>query len=84
MSSNPWKIKGEPLLNVDATPTLDYPLRILRAYRQNCNLRWALSTGETSNGEDNLFIAMLNKMQDERAAVLDRAIAILEANYAKA
>ncbi len=31
----------QPIEYVDGTPDLDYPLRILRAYRVNCDARWA-------------------------------------------
>jgi hypothetical protein len=61
----------EPLLHLDATPDSDYPLRILRAYRENCNCRWI------ANPPSALCDAM-NEAQEKRAKLLDRAIAILE------
>jgi len=60
---------------IDATPDKNYPLRILQTYRDNCNCKWASNTdGSTDNP---LYIAM-NKMQDERAELLDRAIEKLQ------
>jgi hypothetical protein len=57
----------QEMLMVDATPDEDYPLRILSAYLEN-----ATATRVESNppalGE------MMNKWQDERAAILRRAI----------
>jgi len=61
--------------HIDATPDESYPLRILRAYRADCDARWE----ETAAGQrvtQPLTVA-LNKMQDQRAVILDRAIAAL-------
>jgi len=57
---------------VDATPDGNYALRILQAYRGDCNIRWS----DTSLGlktTDPLCVE-LNKLQDERAKELDEAI----------
>ena len=60
--------------HIDATPDEGYPLRILRAYRADCDARWA----DTSDGDvGNPLTVALNEMQDQRAVVLDRAIAAL-------
>ena len=66
----------EPFRYVDATPDAGYPLRILRAYRQNCDCRWADNTA----GEEptNPLLKMMNEHCQQRAEILDRAIAILE------
>ena len=70
------KIEGKPIIHVDVTPDEDYPLRILRAYRENCNCRWASSTdGQAMNP---LCIKM-NEACEKRAEILDRAIKKLEA-----
>ena len=53
-------------LHVDATPDDGYPLRILRAYRENCDIMWS----------DN-FWSDTNAAQRKRAEILDRAIALL-------
>lgn len=65
-----------PVLYIDATPDEGYVLRILRAYRENCNCRWAENTG----GEEgiNPVLVLMNKHQEERAKLLNKAIAILE------
>lgn len=64
-------ITQEPVRFIDATPNDDYPLRILRAYRQNCNCKW-LST------KPNTLIDFMNDCNDKRAIILDKAIAKLE------
>ena len=64
-------IKGKPITYIDATPDGNYPLRILQAYRENCNCRWASSTdGQAMNP---LCIKM-NDDCEKRAEILDRAI----------
>ena len=67
--------------HVDATPDEDYPLRILRAYREDCNLAWATTTDGTPS--DSLLVKALNDLQMQRAAILDRAIAALAAEEGK-
>jgi len=37
-------ITQQPIEHVDGTPDNLYPLRILRAYRENCNCMWSEST----------------------------------------
>jgi len=56
---------------IDATPTPDYPVRILKAYLSN-GFRWCPSDGSESE-----LVTKLNKIQDERDALLERAIEIL-------
>lgn len=63
--------------HIDATPDDEYPLRILRAYREDCNLTWATTTDGTPS--DSRLVEAMNDMQRERAAILDRAIAALAA-----
>mgnify|MGYP001602384736 CR=1 FL=1 len=70
-------VTREPILHVDATPGEDYPLRILRAYRANCDVRWARTARGEADPTDPL-LAMMNRAQVARAAILDRAIATLE------
>jgi len=65
------EISQEPIMHVDGTPNKEYPLRILRAYRENCNCRWVSDT-------ENSLIKTMNEMCEQRAAILDRAIAVLE------
>lgn len=64
--------------HIDATPNDGYPLRILRAYRADCDMRWSLST--TNGGQDATpLMEQLNALQDQRAAILDKAITALAA-----
>lgn len=56
----------QDFLHIDATPDADYPLRILRAYRQQCDVRTLTTPPEL--GEQ------MNEWQDHRAAILDKAI----------
>jgi hypothetical protein len=61
----------QPVLHIDATPDDGYPLRILEAYRENCNMRWV--TGSDGKCEDP-FYELMNQLQEERAKILDSAI----------
>lgn len=65
----------EPIIDVDATPDADYPLRILRAYRANCDIWFSADTqgiGQT------LACRIMNKTNVARATILDKAIKTLE------
>ena len=62
--------------HIDATPDEDYPRRILEAYRRDCDFRWSDSSIPETPTSNPLIIAM-NEMQAQRAAVLDKAIAVL-------
>ena len=64
---------------IDATPDDDYPLRILKAYRKDCDFRWS-STTNASATEVTVgpLMQALNEVQQKRAEILDRAIRILE------
>jgi len=63
--------RQEPILCVDGTPDAGYVLRILRAYRENCNCKWAY------DGEEEM-LRIMNEACDARAKLLDEAIARLE------
>ncbi len=67
----------QAIIYVDATPDEEYPLRILRVYRENCNCQWSDSTDPNKIVENPLLKSM-NDDQDKRADILDRAIAKLE------
>ena len=69
-------LNKQPLIHVNATPDNEYSLRILTAFRENCNCRYSSST---DGNEDGLtpFLKEMNKLQEERAKILDKAIAIL-------
>jgi len=62
----------EAIRFIDATPDENYPLRILQAYRENCNARYE-THGLDEN--DTRFWEIMNEMQEQRANVLDEAIA---------
>jgi len=61
---------------IDATPDENYPLRILKAYRKDCDFIWSSSSSEIK--EDSPLIKAMNDAQHKRAEVLDKAIRILE------
>lgn len=61
----------EPINHVDATPNDEYPLRILKAHRENCNCKWEAVPNDP-------FVELMNKHCDLRAKLLDRAIEVLE------
>mgnify|MGYP001558677985 CR=1 FL=1 len=65
------ELKGEALLHIDATPDKEYPIRILKAHRFYCDMRWHADPPSA-------FCDEINRLQDERAKILDRAIAVLE------
>jgi len=65
----------QPVLEVDGTPDDGYPLRILQAYRQQCDCRWADTTDGTST--ENPLLKMMNDHCEQRARLLDKAIAKL-------
>ena len=56
---------------IDATPDGDYALRLLRAYRDDCDLIWAETSGKKSK---NLLIVEMNRLQKLRAKELNKAI----------
>ena len=67
------EVTQEPIIHVDATPNKEYPLRILRAYRENCNCEWVVTDEEA-----NPIYELMNEHCRQRAKILDKAIAILE------
>lgn len=66
------RLTKQPVMYVDGTPDKDYPLRILEAYRKNCDVRWV------SQDTDNELFAIMNEHCEQRAQVLDQAIALLK------
>ena len=70
------KMTQEAIMHVDCTPDEEYPLRILRVYRENCNVKWS-STTEEGVKETNPLLIQMNKDCDKRARVLDEAIEML-------
>jgi len=68
----------EPILHVDLTPNDGLAIRILSAYRENCNCCWA----EDANGSEvvNPMLVLMNENNKERAEILDNAISKLLEN----
>jgi len=65
----------QPIKYIDATPNEEYPLRILQAYRQDCDCMWSDNTsGEPS--QNPIFEAM-NEDNRKRSRILDKAIKAL-------
>lgn len=71
----------ESIMHIDSTPNNDYPLRILRAYRANCDVKWSDNTSSAENEKQlNPMLKLMNNHCDERAIILDNAISVLENN----
>jgi len=69
----------QPMQHVDGTPDVAYPLRILQAYRANCDVCWVVEgLDEATAG----IYDMMNRHQRERAALLDDAIRALRLHAA--
>jgi len=64
-------ITQKSFFHIDLTPDSDLPLRILRAYRANCNRMW-----ETDSPDP--VWDLMNEDQKMRAKILDEAITKLE------
>jgi len=69
------ELNKEPVRFVDATPGDDYPLRILRAYLENAELRY-------QGAPDGTLSDAMNKMNEQREAILRKAIGVLEKHKA--
>ena len=65
-------VNGQTIQHIDGTPDSDYPLRILQAYRQNCDCQWSENTNDDE--PTNPLLKLMNEMCDKRAKLLDRAI----------
>ena len=72
------QVTQQAIIHLDATPDWEYPLRILRAYRENCNVRWIPSMGTETKHDPNPVFALMNEAQEKRAHILDEAINVLE------
>jgi hypothetical protein len=68
------ELTKKPILYVDATPNEGYPLRILQAYRDDCDCNWAT---DTAGNCDNPLLELMNEHNQQRAEILDKAITIL-------
>ena len=65
------KLTQEPIKYVCSTPDENYPIRILKAYRKNCNVFWEV---HGLNDEEKSIYGMMNEQQILRAKILDAAI----------
>ena len=65
-------VTQEVIISVDVTPDREYPLRILKAYRDNCNCLWR------TDSPGPLFDYMNKKNNEKRTKILNEAIGILE------
>ena len=65
------KLTQEPIKYVDSTPDENYPIRILEAYRENCNSFWEV---HRLTDEEKHFYDIMNEHQISRAKILDKAI----------
>ena len=72
------KVTQEPIIGIDATPNEEYPLRILRTYRENCNCRFSSTSSSGEDEELDPFCKVMNEACEKRARFLDVAIEILE------
>ena len=61
-------VTQQPIIHIDGTPDNGYVLRILVAYRENCNCRWV------SEPEPNALVDLMNEHCEQRARLLDEAI----------
>ena len=64
----------QPIIHVDVTPDEGLPLRILMAYRENCNVRWEV---HGLGGDESRVYDMMNADCERRAEILERTIALL-------
>lgn len=75
------KMTQEAVHSVDATPDRQYPIRILKTYRANCDCFWEVSGSNVTDAEKAMW-EMMNEHQRQRAEILDWAIQILEGHVA--
>ena len=69
----------QPIMHIDGTPDAAYPVRILRTYREQCNVRWEVQGLDEAK---TLIYETMNQHQRERAALLDVAIRVLQKHAA--
>ena len=74
-SEYPEIVNKQEVMFIDSTPDENYPLRILQTYRHRCKERWAT---ESDGSCDNPLYRLMNEHQEQRAKLLDKAIAILK------
>lgn len=67
------EVSQEPILHIDSIPDIYYPLRILMAYRENCNCKFVSDL-------DNEVVRLMNEANERRALLLDKAIELLDSH----
>ena len=70
----------QQIMFVNANPDEMYPIRILQAYLDNTDCRWATETDGSCN---NVLFELMNKHCEERAVILRKAINVLQKHYLK-
>lgn len=75
------RLKSEPMMGVNATPDAEYPIRLLRAYRDNNLVCWKVDG--LSEDVTTVYDAM-NAAAEDRVRILEAALAILRTNDARA
>ena len=73
------ELTPQPILFVDGTPDDNYPVRILLAYRQLCDCKWAESTDGSES--TNPLLKLMNEHCEQRAKILDSAIIKLQSRW---
>jgi len=71
--SNFPPLTREPIREIDGTPNDGYVLRILKAYRVNCDCKWS-STSYPDLEKNDPLLTLMNEHQEQRAKLLDKAI----------
>lgn len=64
-----------PKTHVNATPDDELPIRLLQAYRDDCDILWSTD----GDGVNKTLAEIMNKSQQERAVILDKALEKLRA-----
>lgn len=67
-----------PTYHVNATPDDEYPIRLLQAYRNDCDLPWI--THPTDSEGSKALAKIMNEHQQQRAVILDKALEKLKEN----
>jgi hypothetical protein len=65
----------QPILQVDMTPDVFLPRRILEAYAENCRCKWEVNG---LSEEECRVWEMMNQHQKERLAIIEKALRRLD------
>ena len=66
----------------DITPNTEYPIRLLKAYGENCNVKFANEIDTNGNPilVDQPLFLMMNELQKKRCDLINQAVNILQKN----